>query len=226
MNFKRENTKDLYLHDTLVENIFLMEYMPGADGEAIKVYFTALMYANDPEMSNTLIARHLGITEEDVLRAWNYWEHCGIVRKIYHDPSDRFHYTVKFLNIKDRLYGGVFDITEQGSDKTDSLPEEMDDRMVKEIFDVIQQLIGRMFEGSEARKIISWIYDDRIEPELIVYAYKYSLKRDKNNFKYVSAVLGGWVGDGLYTVEEVKAHLSETNERYHKYKKEIGRAHV
>ena len=73
MNFKRERIKELYLKDTPIENFFIAEYMVDANGDFIKVYLTALMYADTDEMSNSLIARHLGMTEEDVLRAWNYW---------------------------------------------------------------------------------------------------------------------------------------------------------
>ena len=72
MNFRREKANNLYLRDTQVENIFLTEYMPGAEGDFVKVYLTALMYAGDEKMSNSLIAKHLGMAEEDVLRAWNY----------------------------------------------------------------------------------------------------------------------------------------------------------
>ena len=190
-----------------------MEYMPGADSEALKVYLTALMYANTSEMSNILIARHLGIAEEDVLRAWNYWEGCGVIRKIYNDPEDRFHYTVQFLNMKDRLYGSAGEIAESSKKSMSGLPEDMDDRLLKELFESVQQITGRMFEGSEARKIVSWIYDDKLSPQLILYAYQYSMKRGKNNFKYISRVLENWIGEGLFTVEAVKESLSENDER-------------
>ena len=83
MNFRREKANNLYLRDTQVENIFLTEYMPGAEGDFVKVYLTALMYAGDEKMSNSLIAKHLGMAEEDVLRAWNYWESCGVIRSFF-----------------------------------------------------------------------------------------------------------------------------------------------
>ena len=219
MNFKREKTYNPYLHDTIIENIFLMEYMPIADGEHIKVYLTALMYTDTSEMSNSLIAKHLGISEEDVLRAWNYWESCGVIRKIYKDPEDRFHYTVQFLNMKDRIYGNSEELSEISKKYETVLPDEMDDRLLKGLFEEIQQIADRIFEGNEAQKIISWIYDDKLQPQLIVFAYKYSKKRGKSSFKYTSRVLENWIRDGLYTVEAVKESLSENDERYHRYKR-------
>ena len=72
MNFRREKTNNFYLRDTQVENIFIQDYMPDADGSFIKVYLTALMYADNEDISNRQIARHLHMTEEDGLRAWNY----------------------------------------------------------------------------------------------------------------------------------------------------------
>ena len=76
MKNKRQQPKEYYLLDTGVENMFINEYMPMAPGEYVKVYLFALMYADiGEEMSNRMIAKQLDIQEEDVLKAWNYWEH-------------------------------------------------------------------------------------------------------------------------------------------------------
>ncbi len=45
MKFKREIFSDYYLRDTHIENIFINEYLPYADGDFVKVYTFALMYA-------------------------------------------------------------------------------------------------------------------------------------------------------------------------------------
>ena len=82
MNFKKEINKDFYLRDTHVENIFINEYMPQAPGNYVKVYLFALMYADfDKNMTNETIAKHLGMEDEDVLKAWTYWEKLGVIRK-------------------------------------------------------------------------------------------------------------------------------------------------
>ena len=60
MNFYREKT-DLYLKDTAVENLFISEYMVTADGDYVKLYLLAKMYAGSGEdCSNAGLARELG----------------------------------------------------------------------------------------------------------------------------------------------------------------------
>ena len=84
MNFIKEKTRDFYLLDTKVENIFINEYMPGADGVFVKVYLYALSYAEHGlEMSVEAMARQLSVTEQKIMDAWDYWEKMGVVRKLY-----------------------------------------------------------------------------------------------------------------------------------------------
>ena len=51
-----------------------------------------------------MIAKQLDIQEEDVLKAWNYWEHLGLISKIPFEHGGRFDYTVEFMNLKEHLY--------------------------------------------------------------------------------------------------------------------------
>ena len=81
MGFIKEKTRDYFLLDTSVENIFINEYMAGAPGDFVKVYLFALMYAGlGVELTNEDIAKNLSMEHEDVLQAWNHWEKMGAVR--------------------------------------------------------------------------------------------------------------------------------------------------
>lgn len=98
MNFKREIVKDLYLRDTNVENIFINEYLTQTPGDYVKVYLFALMYADyDTRMSNETIAKHLGLEDEDVLKAWTYWEKMGVVKSTMKSPGKSFIIRLSFL---------------------------------------------------------------------------------------------------------------------------------
>jgi len=71
----------------------------------IKVYLFALMYAGiRMTMTNESIAKQLSLAEEDVLKAWTYWESKGVINKHYPDPDDHFHYNVEFVNLKEQIY--------------------------------------------------------------------------------------------------------------------------
>ncbi|MFY9214335.1 MAG: primosomal replication protein N, partial [Tissierellaceae bacterium] len=106
MSFFLETT-DMDLGDTPIENIFINDYMPMANGTYVKVYLLGFKYAYDKDykidVNNKTIAKHLNIPLEDVLRAWDFWEEKGIVEKIYVDEEKSINYKVKFLNLK-QLY--------------------------------------------------------------------------------------------------------------------------
>ena len=217
MKFRRERIRNFYLKDTSVENLFLMEYMPEADGNAVKVYLTALMYADREDLSNRQIAVHLGISEEEVLTAWNYWEECGAIRKHYLAPDDRFHYTVEFLNLREGLFDPhVEDIeTERMSAEAAA---RMDDERARELFAEVQEITGRMLGGREPQEILSWLYDDGMAPELISYAYRYCAERIRNvRFPYISAVINNWRDSGIESIEDAERMLAENDQKYHQY---------
>lgn len=221
MNFKREIIKDFYLRDTNVENIFINEYLPQAPGDYVKVYLFALMYADfDIRMTNGTIAKHLGLEDEDVLKAWTYWEKMGVIKKHYEKPGDKFHYQVEFLNLKELAYGKKQKSQKVDSGIPDRLKELMDDDSVKNMYSEIERITGRLFEGREPAEIMSWITDYNANPEMIVCAYSYCVKKkNHSNHKYVAAVVKEWANQGLKTAEQIEDYLEETDNRHYMYKR-------
>ncbi|HWQ80449.1 MAG TPA: DnaD domain protein [Anaerovoracaceae bacterium] len=221
MNFKRAVIKDFYLRDTSVENIFINEYMTQAPGDFVKVYLFALMYADfDMHMANETIAKHLGMEDEDVLKAWTYWEKLGVVKKHYEKPGDKYRYQVEFLNLKELAYGKKPRGRKPESGVPDRLKELMEDDAIKEMYGSIERATGRLFEGREPAEILSWITDYNATPEMIVYAYSYCVrKKNHSNPKYVAAVVKEWANQGLKTVEQIEEYLEETDNRHYLYKR-------
>ena len=220
MNFRKAKTKDLYLRDTLLENIFIMEYMPDAEGDFIKVYLTALLYADREDISNGLIARHLGIREEDVLRAWTYWEDRGVIRKIYKNPEDRFNYSVEFVDLREKLYSNASPEPQPAKEKMVNLPEDLDDAVIRETFDAIQEITGRLLEGREPETVISWICEEGLDPALVCYAYRYCVeKRQNNRFSYISTVIRDWINEGVKTQKQAEKLLADTDLRFNQYRR-------
>lgn len=66
---------------TLITNDFIDNYMINANGEFIKVYLFLLRHLDDPCSNLTIstIADCLNNTENDVLRAFRYWESEGLL---------------------------------------------------------------------------------------------------------------------------------------------------
>ena len=84
---------------TPVDNQFILEYMPGAKGDYVKVYLYGLVYCYHPkqEMDTERMSRELSMPEEDILAAFRYWERRGIVRRVSDRPP-----RWQFVNIKQK----------------------------------------------------------------------------------------------------------------------------
>lgn len=218
MAFTVEQTKELYLLDTEVENIFINEFMTAAPGDYVKVYLLSLMYANSgTETDNAGIAKQLSLDEEDVLKAWNYWEGLGAVRKKYKDIKDKFRYDVEFLCIKEQLYGNKI---KRAGNQEDTLPLLISDDELKKLYRSIERITGRLLGGKEPTEIISWINDYGANAETIVYAYSYCVNnKKKDNYKYVSTILKEWTSKQLFEVPQIENYLKEVDERHFLYKR-------
>lgn len=73
---------------TPVDNQFILEYLPGAKGDDVRVYLYGLMQCHHPQedMSVERMARELGLTAEEVEAAYRRWERKGLVRRISDNP--------------------------------------------------------------------------------------------------------------------------------------------
>ena len=218
MAFKIKPVKELFLLDTRLENIFINEFMTAAPGDYVKVYLLSLMYANtEAGVGNAEIAKQLGLEEEDVLKAWNYWESHGTIKKTFKDKDNKFSYDVEFLSIREQLYGKK---TKKKNGMENSLPPNIDDAELKNMFDSIQRITGRLPGGKEPAEVVSWICEYGASPEIVVYAYSWCLKNmKKDSYRYVGSVLKGWMGRQLFSISAIEDYLQEVDKRHFSYKR-------
>lgn len=73
---------------TAVENLFLTEYLPYADGEQIKVYLSALYHSQrgDHDFGVKEMAAELNLEESQVEAALRYWERRRLVERTQDKP--------------------------------------------------------------------------------------------------------------------------------------------
>ena len=73
---------------TPVENMFLLEYLPTAPGDFLRVYLYARMLSLHPELGDGMadVARALNMDEDAVFNAMTYWERQGLVRRMTDRP--------------------------------------------------------------------------------------------------------------------------------------------
>lgn len=210
MGFFKENTKDYFLLDTPVENMFINEYMKSAPGDYVKVYLFALMYAGlGAQLTNGDVARHLGMEPEDVLKAWTYWEKQNVIRKHSKGSESGFDYDVEFLMLKGQLYGEAA----RPQTTVQSIGKLMEDPPIRQMITDIEQISGRVYSSSELQKILAWIEDYQMLPEAITYAFSYARKQKKNTLKYVAALVQDWGQRGLRDAAAIEEALGQQDRR-------------
>ena len=215
MNFRSERVRDFYLLTTEVENIFINEYMPQAPGEYVKVYLYALLYSKqETSMTCYALAKQLGITEEEIDKAWAYWESMGVVRREVTRGSGR-EYDIIFVNLRELMYAN----TTESVQKTERLPEDIYETETKELFDYIENLKGKPLSPKEMQEIAGWRCDFCASLDVIKTAIKYCYAKNKTQLRYIEAVLSEWTEKGIKTADEAEQHLELTAKRFAEYKR-------
>ncbi|HEY4543768.1 MAG TPA: DnaD domain protein [Tissierellaceae bacterium] len=248
MSFYLETT-DMDLGDTPIENIFINDYMPMANGTYVKVYLLGFKYAHDRDMDievdNETIARHLEIPMEDVLRAWDFWEEKGIIKKIRKEDSG-YNFFVKFLNLKQLYIKNNIGLFNEDSNK-DMIKEDKEKSKanvskprnksksknpmmqlidanrnpdINNMFNNIDNILRRQTVPIEKQKILSWISDYNMSPEVIEKAFLYSVEsRDIRRFNYIEAIVRNWYDEGITTLDKVLDEFNKNDEKYFRYMK-------
>ncbi|MGI6702588.1 MAG: DnaD domain-containing protein [Clostridia bacterium] len=215
------------IEDTPVENIFIDAFMPSAEGNFVKVYLLGYKYACSRDrssgFSNETIARALDIPVTTVLKAWDYWEKRGIIKKHYR-KEDKSNFSVEFLSLKQLYidnYRSVSDNTLEGSRGAytpSDLMQAMGDTRIRDMFNEVQKIICRPLTPSESLQCLEWLYDLKMAPEIIEEAFRYSVeKKGVKSIRYVNAIISSWYDNNINTLERLSEHLEVTDARYSRY---------
>ena len=85
---------------TMVDNLFIREYMPYADEKQVKVYLYGLFLCNTESDADSFeeMAKTLDMTKEEIVDTFRFWSEQGLVRLISTSPLE-----VRYLSFKNNL---------------------------------------------------------------------------------------------------------------------------
>lgn len=179
---------------TVVDNMFINNFLPDAPDLAVKVYLMGLSKcANSSAPDNNLsnFANVLNVSEQDILQAFNYWQEQGVVQVINVNPIE-----VRFMplnaslgNIKKYKIGKYTDFNIQ-----------------------VQEILNkRMLTPTEFSEYYNVIEKYHIEPEALVMIIKYcaDLKGENVSHPYITTVAKNWEKEGVHTCEDVENKITE-----------------
>ncbi len=88
------------------------------------------------------------------------------------------------------------------------------------LFTEIQDRIGRPLSTAEVKEILSWTNELGATDETVAEAYAYcGSVQNKDNVKYVGAVVRKWTEKGLTSRELIEGYLAETDRRHAQYRR-------
>ena len=185
---------------TPVENQFILDYLPAAKGDYIKVYLYGLMRCYHPEedMSTERMCRELDMTEEEVTLAFGYWERRGLVRRVSDHPP-RWQY----INIKQKNLS----TTEEPDPEYEAFSTA-----IYEAFDKIRRL-----HGSEISACFEWHEAPLSLPtEVIIMLLHHMAEVKGRHFRITEAekVAVRMANEDIRTVDAAEAYLSRDEKIY------------
>ena len=236
--------RDIFLHRTKVENLFISEYLPDAPGDYVKVFLFGLMYAQYEITPNrSELAKLLNLSVDEIAEAWIYWESRGLVRVLYgKDSNDEEVNHIVFLSKIEELYGKMSEtpapavaepaeaelplyVSIDDMDYDEVINSKLIDRRLRELYEKYQVTTGRTVSRQEVSKIEDAVKVYGIEPEIFDFAIDYCADLEKYSIDYIFKVALRWTEEGCRTVEEAKKLLdkhSRRNDCYRQVFKALG----
>lgn len=187
------DTKFAMFDITPVENQFILEYLPGAKGDYVKVYLYGLMRCYHPEEDMNLdrMCHELNMTAEEIANAFGYWERRRLVRRISDNPP-RWQY----INIKQK------NLTNE--DETDPEYEDFS-AAIYDAFDHVRRL-----HGSELSTCFEWRENLKLPVEVIVMLLNHMVELKGKHFRINDAdkVAAQLASENIMTVDQAEEFFS------------------
>lgn len=206
---------------TLIENTFIDQYMPDANGEFVKLYLYLLRCAGSgKELSISSIADVFDHTEKDVQRALTYWEKLNLLSLQY--DQDGALCDIQFLDGSPREETSVAQADSTPVRRADqAIPSGSgntsfeEDAQLRQLIFVAEQYFARPLTSTEQADLL-YFYDTlHFSADLIEYLIEYCLSKGSNSPHYMEKVAHEWHREGISTVAEAKKNTNLYNKNYY-----------
>lgn len=210
----RLEQSDIDFGYTTIDNIFIEDFMPIADGDYVKVYlYTYKHILAGTKLTDEIIAKNLQLTLTDVKRAWKYWEDRGVVSIKEGIDDTRI---IEYIDLKKLYVENISSVSVPKPSPTQTLMDTfVSNERIREMFGSIDYHIRRQTTPVEKTEILQWITEYNMSPDIIELAFDYSADRQKRiNVNYVKGVVRGWYDEKLFTLDDIIDKLQQSDERY------------
>ena len=194
MSFCKFSSSYVLENKTVVDNIFINDFLPYAPDDCVKVYLFGLSRCSNASATDnniTNFANVLNMTIEDVEKAFLYWQEQGLVQVLSTKPIE-----VRYLPINSNL----------GNVKKYKVDKYTDFNL--QIQEVLSE---RLITPTEYAEYYDIIDNCHIEPEALVMIAKFcvDLKGGNVRYPYITTVAKNWEKEGVRTSIDVENKIQE-----------------
>ena len=198
MSFAKFSSDFLMETFTLVDNLFINEFLPECDEKQIKVYLYGLYLCANPPKDNTVdaLCSALNMSEKEILSTYKTFEDMGLVQIVSAEPLE-----VKYLSLK----------------RANQPPKKYKSEKWNDFNVHLQQLFPeRMLTPNEYNEYYSFIDSTKFDADamLMVVQYCINLKGVNVRYPYILTVARNWAQEGVKTVSDVEERLEEYDRQH------------
>ena len=200
---------------TVIQNSFIDQYMPYANGEFVKVYLYLLRCANTGrELSLSSIADIFEHTEKDIQRALSYWEKQRLMSLKL--TGDGVLVSVTFTNpaTAGTGYPPAQDPFEEKPAAAPASKTPPDDQKLRQLFFIAEQYLQRPLNPSEQNDFLYYYDTLHFSADLIEYLLEYCISKGSSSRHYMRKVALAWAEAGITTVMQAKQETNLYNKNF------------
>ena len=187
---------------TMVDNIFISDYLPKATGDQVRVYLYGLLMCNVTEGKDNNIqsfAEELNMEIDDVYKAFTFWKELGLVEIVSKNPLEVRYIPILSAKAEPKKYKAS-KYSEFNKELQEMFPERM----------ITPTEYNTYYDLIETQKI-------DIAAMLLIAKYCISIKGANVKYPYIITVARDWAKNGITTVKSV----TETIEEHEKLTEEV-----
>ena len=181
-------------NQTVVDNVFITEFLPKAPDLCVKAYLLGLHkcgLADETTNSLDYFSKTLNVCEDDVISLFKYWEDMGLVQVLSTNPIE-----VRYLPIN---------VT------TTSVKKFQVDKYADFNIQAQEMLGNRMIMPNEFVEFYNLIENKHMEQAALLRIIKYCVEYKGFNISpnYCITVARDWQNDGIISLEQVEEKIEE-----------------
>ncbi|NLC66992.1 MAG: DnaD domain protein [Clostridium sp.] len=188
---------------------FVDIYMPKAKGEYVKIYIMLLRYTQLGELGVTasFLAENLGILENDVIKALDYWDNLGILKVNTYDGMGNI--SVEIMQSSNILDEASIPNKKEGQETSISNP------MLSEI----ELLLNRPLSSSDMEKFLYFKEEYNFPEEVVILLVQHCVQKDITNLRYMEQVAITWHSEGITSIELAQQNIKSHEDKWTNYRK-------